>query len=783
MTPTVYTWVMLVVAGLALWTILRHSSPSLFDRFCMTSGGVILALVIGIGISLWAAGRLRLAVIAPTSGVVVCLLIYEARQLALPATSARFASKSECLVATLMAIALLLSFGRQFQYQSFWGDDGVYLTAAAHYGAGGSTTFEYDTIARSVPPASGKPSPPNGMNEAPGGGRQFHALPGWPGVMGLLGLPGKGAAVLSILFALSIGMFFFVARRLLSGDRLALLATGVLAALPLAWFGSLYPTAEMLLLAIVLATGTWIAATGSVRILLGLGVLAFGFVHISFVLIAPLVGGLLLIVGMASDDAKRRDIAVGALIVTLAGVSTALFAAHVSYKYTADINHALFHHKPWLDMAIRFTVLLGVLPWIASRGPARLTVLADNVFNSARSNIRSIALVSLTVVIAVAAVQAYRLGWTTHFIPKETSKYNSWSARAAYVAMGWKSVEHLTMVSLAGAGGVVGMVAFFLLPFQWRKRSHYSGRELIIWIASLYIIIAFGLTRADIPNNYYASRYFLPAASPVLIMLAGIWIGRVKWAKWLMVALFIPATVYISALLGQGFFLGDKQFLKDTMSRVDSDSGVYVAGSTWLKYFFEPAFLRAYGLGAGHEKTSGEPVPEVLVTDAKDVLGGVSICRTLIQRRIPWQIGYLLSPEIAEHRVCVVSPSTGGELVAPKNSWAIGGKREFLAVAPLKSTKVYVEVESEGWWASKPPYANNLAALNPVLKVCGRNFELVSLSARRIIFVGEMSAPFCHATFTSSTFRPVDYQLGQDGRALGVDMYAMKIYGERGVDP
>ncbi len=774
----VYVWSFLLLACAAVWPSTRRLSTTGFERMGVSLAVILPSIVASIGVSLVAFGRPRLILILPMASACIASLVWVLRTQTLGESKARVKSKYGCVVVVLALAVVVVGFGRQFPYASFWGDVGVYTMEAQHYQAGGAVTFEFSTSQRNIPRKSAQPSPPNGMNDAPTGGYQFHALPTWSSFMALLGPSFNVAAILSLLFGLSIILFYSLAKEVCGNGAPTLLATILLALLPLAWFLSLYATAEMLLLTITLATGFLYVKTGLHPFVLGLGVFAFGVVHISLFVISPIIGFGIFIAAIDGDKTKRRRLALGSVSAATSSFLAMWFAMHVSQKYALDIVQGTFGSHEYLSWIASISPLVGGIPFALGLLGQRPLLLLREAYMYCYRRAAVIGILAVVAILCTVAVQLYMMGWTSYYVPLETSIYSSASARAGYMNNGLVSIAHHSMLSLMAASGLIGLGAFFVLPFVWLKQKEVAVAEHLAWVVAAYVAILYGVLNVDVTNNYYASRYLLPVAVPALLMLGIFWLRR--WRAGAMYAVTLIGFVslyYISALLGQGFFQGDRVFVKNIMKNVDVDSSVYVEGSTWLEYMLVPALADTVGTHSKGESSSGSagPAPAQLITDVSDVVGGYKTCYSYDQRRIPWQISYPLHPQIEEHDVCVVLPSPVGGMNLPGNRWLVGGKFSFIAVGPASRRNVEIQFDSLGWWASKPPFVSDLKAIKPTLLVCGNEFQLVRLTPKRVVFRGTMTAPFCHAALETATFIPSAIGEGQDTRSLGIDIYAVGI--------
>lgn len=729
----------------------------------------LLGLVFATGLSLiFASGIhfLLLLLIAPAISGVLALALHRG----LAADSCQPNSPYGTQVVLVAILVSALSFGRQFEYASFWGDVGVYLRAMQHFASGGAVEFDVATMFYDVANQGVAPAPLNGMNSTESGHYQFHALPVWPAFASLWG---DQAGVTSILLGLALVQFHQIAVRLSGSSGSAYAATLVLATLPIAWHQAIYPTAEILLLGMGLGTLLLVCISGSFRpIVVLVGVLSYGFVHVGLILLAPLIG--LVIAAFGIETARRldRSLPISAAAATLACLGAIGFGQIVSEKYVHDIIAALFGGRQWLAVAVALTPLAGALPWLGSKIPA--VERSRNALIGVMSGRRGAILMLLLVagMLVTFAIQAYLLGWTDYFMPETWSKYSSWSSRVSYVDKGIYSLPHLAVANAALATAVIGMAAFIALPARWARGAVTpSWPVIVLWVAAAYCVFVFCVIRVDLTNNYYASRYFLPNLIPLLLLLAAYWIAP-RWKAFVpfLVLAGIANVYFVSALLGAGFYKGDK-WLTETWLRnaVPGDSELYFHGSDWLRYM-AASRLYATNMVATLERPSTGAKPPLLLTDFEVVVGGQSDCVSYPQQSMPWQIGYPVNPSVELHKICVVRPDGVGEFRYLGPRWMEQGELSFLIASPGNGVAQEVTIGSLGWWSGKRPFKDALASIEAELIVCDETIKPILIEPKRIVFRIRLSQPFCFAKFRTATFVPAEIGEGSDRRSLGMDV-------------
>lgn len=677
------------------------------------------------------------------------------------------------LLAVLVGVFL---YGRQFPYESIWGDIGVYVNAASFFRNGGSIPFDWVALVwdfdRNAPIA-----PPRGMiNPAHVEGFQFHGLPTWPVLMAASGLGNDGREILAPLYAICIFLFYFNAYRIIKDRVAALLAAVLFAVLPLLWHQALYPTTEMLVLGIFLSGLTLATCVNGGKWLIGVSVFSFGVVHSSFLILVPVIGCVIGFIGLRGGNLHKRRVAITSMGVSLGALLALAFGYMNSAAYMQDIVRGLFGEHGYLAAILCLMPLMGVVPWLvgerlsAGRGFRVLHGAFLRGFPLAAS-------VVLLGMITVVAGKAYYLGWTTYYIPDASNEFSSWSARVAYANKGLSSLSHLSVVNifLASAGlGVVAWLAFTL--------SHPRSLRLkLLWWFTCAFLIVFGVMRIDIPNNFYASRYFVPVLVPCLMFFAA-WLFSVrKWTRLALIPVLLWAAHVNAATIGARFFSTDAELVSFLERHLSKQDLFVFSGSDWLRYHIVSRTINLHPLTAGDGKSKNEipnfKGPVRLITDSTRVVVGEQDCVEFVERRIPWQISYWSSAQLVKRQVCAYTVR-GGEPVTASlggNSWAMNGVFDFMVFAPVLAEKVKITFHSNGWWASKKPFLSDKTSLNPKLTVCGVNFALVQLDARQIVFEGLVRDPVCGAQLATSTFVPAQIGEGTDNRSLGVDLHAIEV--------
>lgn len=669
-----------------------------------------------------------------------------------------------------------LLFGHQFEYMSLWGDLGVYVNAAKYFRSGGTIPFSWEILALDIDTNATLPAPLGMVNPTGEGLWQFHALPVWPALMAISNLPSEGRSILAILFSINLVLFYYVVYDIIRDERTSVITTTILAALPLMWHQALYATAEMLLMSITLSSYVLLIRFRSHPLFFSSGLFAFGAVHLGIILLAPAVGMVLIIIGITANSLKRRDLARLGLSCAFASVLTYESSARLSLEYTNDIVASMFKERTYLVYVACLFPVLAAIPFVLRDiFKIKMRLARASVLYLYR-NFKNIALVIVSVCGLILITQAYLIGWTDYYLPASQDPMNSWSARVAYINKGVLSLRHLSIVNIFCATAGLGLLAFAFAP----NLLKLSRLQILLWFIALYFVVIYGIYRVDIPNNYYASRYFLPILVPALLCLAGIWLSRrITFIHYLIVPMLVCASYFNGASIGIGFFQGDRAIRDYLDDNLRNSNNVAVFGSDWLKSHVYPVLLSKDVLNRKPVLAGGRAGEDwVLITDGNPMLVGVtSRCMGIQDRQIPWVIGYPTEPELVQRNICAhrINNAQSSMHNYENNEWTVDGVREFFLFASDTSKEITVEIRSKGWWSSKPPFVGNLANIDPRLEVCGNQFDLVSITENIFVFKGKSSMTICKAIFRTNAFVPLEYGLGSDIRKLGADIYSISL--------
>lgn len=753
------------------------------DIIAIVFSSLCVSIVTGLAFSIAAYGAINYALITITIFIFIATLIPQIiRKIEFRENSVVCNDKYAPYV---MLCALLIGaflFGRQFEYASIWGDVGVYVNAASHFKHGGSLPFAMSAVGWDIDLDTAW-LPPRGMiNPSTDGLWQFHGLPVWPGLMAISSLAGDGREVLSVLFGINIFLFYVIGKYFVKDAKSVAIAAVILAALPLSWHQALYATAEMLLLSIFLSGVVFLFALRKPAFYVGAAIFAFGVVHSGIIILSPIFGLVLFISGVFAPTDRKKTFALIGLWSGIAALAAIKFAAFSSEIYMKDIVSALFGSFSYLAYVACLLPIIAALPWAYNISKARVSTELWLNLDESNLSFNLMAAVFLVLMGGTVIILGYLIGWTEYFVPSSLSKLNSWSARTAYVNHGIHSLLHLSIVNIGFASGFLGLLGFVSAP--WLKG--FDIRLKLLWLFVCAFVVIFGLYRADITNNYYSSRYFYPIIVPCLLIFAAFLMEQVSKWRVAVIPVLLICIFYNGAMLGEGFFSGERmvtQFLREQITQGDR---VAIGGSDWLKYRVYPRLLETEATKS-NEGERGETYSgknnfwNLLVSDSDNILGVAHTCYGYVERRIPWQIGYLIAAEFIKRNICIYRPNEdsllSGSLSLGTNQWLPNGNFQFLIVTPSYSEKkIEIEVHSFGWWAKNKIFREKMENIKPELVVCGDKFELKSLSAETVVFIGKMQNRVCKADLRTPVFVPSEIGENHDNRQLGIDMYGISMH-------
>jgi hypothetical protein len=403
---------------------------------------------------------------------------------------------------------------------------------------------------------------------------------------GVFGLPHMFFAV---LFAFTLAVLLFAA---LLEDRavgtLAFVTTMALfASSPLLLYFSRYTTTEAFLLFLFLFVVYFFSlATVVGGILAAAGLAAIVVSHISTFLYAPLVL-LLCLEGYRSADRRLASFAAAAFGILLGGMALGLY---FSPDYFLDIYRASFA-RLWASDPARWGVASVVVVYAAG-----LAFSVGAVWRTGRSApggegpprwwpdyggrvMLAVLRALLVVLLAYTVYQAYRLGWTDHFVPDKPMG-SAWRARSGYAGTGWAALARANIVSMLMATSLVGLPLVLALA-SWRGGRVLEVPRRGFFLAAVSLSLAiYTFMRFDTPLNYYASRYFVPVFVPSAMLLFAEMIEMFRLKRRWIVTLALVGLgfnlAYDRALYRYEAFTDELRFIEDVAERVGDNRVLFL---------------------------------------------------------------------------------------------------------------------------------------------------------------------------------------------------------------
>jgi hypothetical protein len=167
-----------------------------------------------------------------------------------------------------------------------------------------------------------------------------------------------------------------------------------------------------------------------------------------------------------------------------------------------------------------------------------------NAFKISDRTIHIIIRIWTLVILLFILYHAYELGYTDKYKPGLQSD----RLRLYYVNTGIAALRYLNFTNIVvGTSFLITPVVLFVLLFKPQLITA-SRAGVLLTSASLFFLTIFNVLAVDVPLNYYASRYFIPALLPVLfltfcLILINI---RSKWIFAVMVAILSVVIVLFS---------------------------------------------------------------------------------------------------------------------------------------------------------------------------------------------------------------------------------------------
>lgn len=403
----------------------------------------------------------------------------------------------------------------------------------------------------------------------------LHALSTWcviPALFGkIFGLWDGMGAGLCYLWILTILDMFYTCEKVEGSWCGKYLALGLFATAPLVLYIGKAGLSELTML--------WLAVLGLYCLLEDfryayLGAICIGmvgFVHLSVLLYIPAVAFVLFLTAVERRE-KRWSIC--------NSIQMILFILSLWYVYRISPLYVMIQYQRFtLDGKIGFTELfLGIslvvlltsfiLYYVSVKGGPLIEKLEEMIFKY----FKWIVAFAFLIIIGMTIYNGYTLCFTNLHAFAANGPPSSWQLRSRYINTGWRALSYLNITNIARATGIVGLLAFALLPFCGRKMKN---REKILYLLVLYALFYYTVLRVDTPFNYYASRYFLPVIVPMMTVVLAAGIKRRNWAVYILLMVCLFNSRYWFSFWEGGPQVGQYQLLQDTLTMIPAQEIVF----------------------------------------------------------------------------------------------------------------------------------------------------------------------------------------------------------------
>jgi len=400
---------------------------------------------------------------------------------------------------------------------------------------------------------------------------QVHALPTWSTLITLYGkVFGYSAMfnITSLLLILSGMLVYYIVERFNRFKYAKYLCVFIFCFSPLTVYltkSTLTETSQafLLLLAISLIFGE----NRSLRYFGAFALAAIGYVHISMIMIFPIIYIGLTVIGMIEEDASYF---ITNSILCYVYAFSLLFSYSVSETYTADILYMSLGVQMYANAFILlFTIVVTILALLQ----IALT-LANKKMKIAQKRIaifvdkRGSMLLKVygTILLLGTAIQGYRLGFTEDFVVGG----GSWAFRAAYANRGFYSLLHLNLFNIMIASAVICLP--YIIYRLYRKNGSFTIHEKLFFGIIFYALSIYTFMRPDTPHNPYGSRYFFTLIIPAIIILVGMLIKSKR-------ATIIIATICLLFSMPFNLYLAQNQGYKNQREVFEDVAGVIPEGA------------------------------------------------------------------------------------------------------------------------------------------------------------------------------------------------------------
>lgn len=511
----------------------------------------------------------------------------------------------EILLVASFVIIMLPFVADRYEFIELTGDAGVYSVSAIHIAREGKLVAKIDVrdklstslretfdknnylwIDQSLKRGSYVP----GTYLVPGKESEYYYqfYPVWPVVMAgwgdIFGTKNEHY-VMVILYISSLIFFYYILRNLGVDELYSMMSLILFGSSPLLIYFSKYPTSEIFLLFLILFIPYLLFQRNIfASIFSGFALTLFCLSHISAYMYTPL---LLLLIPYAYKS-KSIHMTIFLIISWMGFLCSIPYGYIVSRQYFIEVYSITFSALGFENytFAVLAVISLAIIG-LAFSAYCYLSLKHDQPFrlmtyiNTIEQAHGLLAVrVWIFLIFLYTIYMGYIIGWTTQMIPEQVSQWNSWSARIGYVNKGLSSLLHLNIFSIVLGTSLVALptilVVLLCKPEIVRRNDNIRySIYVILFVWSLYTFL-----RPDTPNNYYASRYYLPILFPA------------AWGCFALVLFDLKKTLLIAPVVVAALFFNLRHDI--SLYRKPVFQGTFHVSEEILKYTGQNAIIFLY---------------------------------------------------------------------------------------------------------------------------------------------------------------------------------------------
>lgn len=396
----------------------------------------------------------------------------------------------------------------------------------------------------------------------------YHSLPTWVTFLALFGkIFGlyHCAQALTVLYITAMLCAYFCCENIAGNAYGKYFAVAVFALSPVIVYVSKATLTEIAFAAVFFSGCMWISEKDTkLKFFSFLYFALLGFIHISMYMYMPII----IMVLMYLFINKKEKVYAYVNILTTVFYMVSIFYCHdISYMYSRDqFMRFTFLGDNFKSVVIALVGLfsLAVLVQIL------LLVFMDKINNwlyKKCDQLIPILIILIEIIIfAGVIIVGYNLAFTDKFQPAG----GSWHLRKDYVGQGWIAIRRLNMVNILLSTGIIAIPFIFLYSFL--RKNKQDVIENCLYLICLYSIAIFTFIQVDTPNNYYASRYFVPMVIPSITLLMAKIVNKSVITKIIFVWIMCFNLYFDRYFIDRGSFAGQYQLLEDVLDKIPKEA-------------------------------------------------------------------------------------------------------------------------------------------------------------------------------------------------------------------